>query len=110
MPPVKTSKINTTEQGCVRANDFAHGSGKNIQCEGGAGIVGSNPLFQRLHIALTGREREEATLVVKQIFEFIGTEFLIAQKVEEDAGIEIAGTRPHRDAAGGGESHSGVDG
>lgn len=48
--------------------------------------------------------------MVEQVFKLVCVEFLIARKIEEDAGVEITGARTHRDAAGGSESHSGVDG
>ena len=72
-------------------------------------IVRAGALFQRLHIALAGRESEEAALMIEQIFKLVGAELLIAHKVEEDARIEIAGARAHRNAAGGSEAHGGVD-
>jgi len=103
-------QVNATEESRVRADNFAHGSGKDVQRKSGAGIVDANPLYQRLHIALTGGESEETALMVEQIFKLIDAEFLIAQKIEEDAGVEIAGARAHGDAAGGSESHRRVDG
>src|ERR1022692_2544938 len=47
--------------------------------------------------------------MVEQTFQFIGTQFRIPQKIEDDARIEIAGARPHGDAAGWSQTHGGVD-
>ena len=47
--------------------------------------------------------------MVEQIFELVGTELLIPQKIDEDTRVKIAGTRTHRDAAGRGKAHSGID-
>src|ERR1017187_7559410 len=47
--------------------------------------------------------------MVEQSFQFIGTQFRIPQKIEDDARIEIAGARPHGDAAGWSQTHGGVD-
>lgn len=102
-------KVDTTEEGSIRTNYLAHGNGKDIQRKSGMRI-GADTRFQRLHIALPGRESEEAALMVEQVFKFFGTEFLVAQKVEEDARVEIAGARTHRDATGGSEAHGCVNG
>src|ERR1700691_5025519 len=48
--------------------------------------------------------------MIEQIFKLVGTEFLVAQKIEEDARVEIARARSHRDATGGSEAHGGVNG
>src|ERR1700682_4984339 len=94
-------KVHTAEQGDVCPDYLAHRTGKDIQRESSMQVVGAGTFFQRLHIALTGRESKEAALMVEQIFEFIGAELLVAQKVEDDARIEIAGARAHRDATRG---------
>ena len=47
--------------------------------------------------------------MIEQIFELVGVELFIAQKIEDDAGVEVARARPHRNAASGSEAHRSVD-
>ncbi len=47
--------------------------------------------------------------MVEQIFKLVGAELFIAQEIDKDARIKIAGACAHRDAAGGCEAHGGVD-
>ena len=102
-------KVDTTEESSIRTDYLAHGNRKDIQRKSGLRI-GADARFHRLHIALPGRESEEATMTVEQVFKLFGTEFLVAQKVEEYARVEVARARTHRDATGGSESHGGVNG
>ena len=103
-------KIHTTEESNVCTDYFAYRNGKDIQSKSGVSVVGAGTFFQRPHITLGGGEGEEAALMIQQILELIGAEPLVAQKVEEDSRIEIAGARAHRDAAGGSEANCRVDG
>src|SRR6202521_4457563 len=48
--------------------------------------------------------------MIEHIFKLVGLQLLGAQKIEEDAGIKIATTSTHRNAACRSEAHSGVDG
>ncbi len=102
-------KIRTAEKSKVCTDYLANGNGKYIQRKSGVWVVGAGALFQRLHIALAGRESEEATLMIKQIFKLVGAELLGAQQIEKDARVEITGTGTHRDAPGWGEAHGGID-
>src|SRR5260370_31143062 len=79
-------KVDSTEEGYIRTDYLAHGKRKDIQRKSSVGIVGAHALFQRLHIALTGRESKKAALMVEHIFKPVGVQFLGAQKIAEDRG------------------------
>ena len=103
-------QVDPAEKGDIRADRFAHGSGEDVERENGAGIVGVGALFESPYIALAKGESVEAAAVIDQILERIGAEFFGSHKIEKNAGIEIAGTRAHGNAAGWGEAHGGVNG
>ncbi len=103
-------KVDSAEKGNICADCFAHGSGKDVEGEDGAGIVGLGALFECPYIALARGESVEAAAVIDQILECVGAEFFRSHKIEENAGIEIARARTHGNAAGWGEAHGGVNG
>ena len=74
------------------------------------GIFFCDAVLQGFHIAFAAGEGEESAFVIDEIFDLVGGEIFGAKKVEDDAGIEIAGAGGHGNAAGGSESHGGVDG
>src|ERR1700730_16333838 len=47
--------------------------------------------------------------MIQQIFKSIGVELLISQQKENDAWVEVARARPHRNAASGSKAHGGID-
>src|SRR6266581_5147945 len=47
--------------------------------------------------------------MIEQIFKLVGAELFCAHQKEEDARVEVSGARIHRDAAGRGKTHGGVD-
>ena len=102
-------KVHTAEESDVCPDYLAYRNGKDIQSKSGLQVVGAGTFFQHLHITLAGRESTQAALMVEQIFKFVGAELLIAQEIEEDARVKIAGACTHRDAAGRSEAHGGVD-
>lgn len=74
-------KVNTTEQSDVRANGLAHGKSKDIQGKDGRRIPRARPLFQPLHVALSGGKSEETALMIEQIFKLVRGELLNPQKI-----------------------------
>ena len=103
-------EVDPAEKGDIRADRFAHGSGKDVEGEDRAGIIRVGALFESPYITLARGEGVQAAAVIDQILERIGAEFFGSHKVEKNAGIEIAGTGAHGNAAGWGEAHGGVNG
>src|ERR1700686_3772694 len=106
----KDEKVHTAEESNICTDSLTYGNRKDIQRESGARIVAADTLFQRLHIAFAGRKSEEAALMIEHIFKPVGVQFPGAHKIEENAGIKIATTSAHRNAACRSEAHGGVDG
>src|ERR1700685_2689709 len=48
--------------------------------------------------------------MIEQILQTLGVEFLIAQQIYDDAGVEVAGARPHGNTASRSQPHRGIDG
>src|ERR1700726_1860685 len=47
--------------------------------------------------------------MIEKIFKLVSVELLIAQQVKEDARVEVARARTHRNATSRSEAHGGVD-
>ncbi len=101
--------ICTAQQSHVSSDYLAHRASKDVERQSGFGVSGAGAFLQGLYVALPGRETEKTALMIQQSFQFIGIEFLVTQKINDHARVEIARTRTHRNAAGRGEAHCRVD-
>src|SRR5580704_1523000 len=106
----KGEKIDTTEQSDVGPDLFSHRNRKDIERQRCRWITRTGSVLQGSDVALTGRESKQAALAVEQIFQLVGAEILVADEIDNDTRIEIAGTRAHRNASGRREAHGGVNG
>ena len=87
---------------CVRKSQRRPG-------QAGLWVIGAGAFFKRLHIALAGGESEKAALMIEQVFQLSAASFSLRKKIEDDAGVEVAGACAHGNAARGSEAHGGVD-
>jgi len=102
-------KIGAPQQSHVCPDCFSNGDRKNIESETRLWIVAAGALLQSFHIALAGGERKKAAVMVEQVFKLVGVELLLAEKINDDAGVEVAGSRSHGNSASGRQAHGGVD-
>src|ERR1700686_4045313 len=102
-------KIGASQQSHVCPDCFSNGDGENIESETRLWIVAAGALLQSFHIALAGGERKKAAVMVEQVFKLVGVELLLAEKINDDAGVEVAGSRSHGNSASGRQAHGGVD-
>src|SRR5439155_22201988 len=65
---------------------------------------------QDLHVSTNAGHAEKAGLVIDEAFERRHVVAFVRQKMDEDAGIQIAAPRAHHEAAARRESHRRVDG
>jgi len=102
-------KIRTSQQSRVSPDRFSYRDGKYIQSKTGIWIIRADAFFERFHITLAGRESEKTAPMIEQILKFVGVELRISHEVDEDAGIEVARSGCHWNAARGSEAHRSVD-
>ena len=103
-------KVGAAKKGEVGSYRLSNGERKNIERKSGFGIVVAGAFFERLHVAVARGKREKAALMIQQVFKLVGAEFFLAQKINENARVEVARSCGHGNASGWSEAHCGVDG
>ena len=103
-------EVESAEFGGIGADEFSDGGGEDINGQSGIFISGFHGGLEAAHVGFPPGERSEAGLAIEEGFESVGVEAVVAHEKDEDAGVEVSGAGGHGDAAGGGESHAGVDG
>lgn len=103
-------EVESAEFGGVSSDEFLDRGGEDVDGEGGVWVSGFHGGLKAAHVGFSSGEGGEAGLAVEESFERVGIKAVVAHKEDEDARVEVSGAGGHGDAAGGGESHAGVDG
>ncbi len=67
-------QIDATEKSCVGADNFADGSGEDVERQDGGRVVGMSAFFESFDIALAIRKAEEAAAVIDEFLDGVGGE------------------------------------
>ncbi len=100
--------VDSVKRGDHRGDLLADRIAEHIDGQAGVGID-RRPFVEASHVAANARNSQQAGAVVDQLFQLGGIEFVLTHQVDQNAGIQIAGTRAHDHAASGGQPHAGVD-
>ena len=99
------------------AVDAAHGRSEHageerdavdevIECELGARIRARE---QVAHVVAYAGQALEPAVVIEQMLDLLGAHALLGEEIEHDAGVELTGTRSHRQTVERGEAHGALD-